>query len=32
VDDGGIEATYVDGFLKIVLPKKPARKVPIVES
>jgi HSP20 family protein len=32
VDDEGVEATYVDGFLKIALPKKPVRKVPIVES
>jgi len=31
VDEGDIEAVYADGFLKVVLPKRPARKVPIVE-
>ncbi|UCC64510.1 MAG: Hsp20/alpha crystallin family protein [Anaerolineae bacterium] len=30
VNDGGVEATYEDGFLRIVLPKRPVRKVPVV--
>lgn len=29
VDDGDIEAIYSDGFLKVVLPKKPPQKVPV---
>ncbi len=31
VDDGDIEAAYSDGFLKVVLPKRPVQKVPVVE-
>lgn len=31
VDEGGVEATYADGFLRIMLPKRSARKVPVVE-
>lgn len=31
VDQEGIEATYTDGFLKIVLPKEPVHKVPVVQ-
>lgn len=31
VDEGDIEAVYSDGFLKVVLPKRPIRKVPVVE-
>jgi HSP20 family protein len=32
VDQDGIEATYADGFLKIVLPKKPVKKVSVVQA
>lgn len=31
VDDTGVEATYVDGFLSIVLPKRPTQKVSVIE-
>lgn len=31
VDEGDVEAVYADGFLKVVLPKRPAQKVLIVE-
>jgi HSP20 family protein len=31
VDREGIEATYTDGLLKIVLPKEPVHKVPVVQ-
>jgi len=31
VDEGDIEAVYSDGFLKVVLPKRPIQKVPVVE-
>jgi len=31
VDEGGVEATYADGFLRIMLSKGPVRKVPVVE-
>jgi HSP20 family protein len=31
VDDAGVEATYADGFLRVVLPKRPTQKVPVVE-
>jgi HSP20 family protein len=31
VDDGDTEAVYSDGFLKVVLPKRPIQKVPVVE-
>ena len=32
VDEDGIEAIYADGFLKIVLPKRSIRKVPVIEA
>jgi len=31
VDEGDIEAVYSDGFLRIVLPKRPIQKVRVVE-
>lgn len=30
IDRENIEATYAEGFLRILLPKKPAQKVPVV--
>jgi HSP20 family protein len=30
IDRQNVEATYADGFLRIVLPKKAAQKVPVV--
>jgi HSP20 family protein len=32
VEESGIEATYEGGFLKVVLPKARARKVPVLAS
>jgi HSP20 family protein len=31
VDDGDVEAVYSDGFLRVVLLKRPVQKVPVVE-
>jgi HSP20 family protein len=31
VDESGVEATYADGFLRIMLPKRSVRKVSVVE-
>ena len=31
VDESGIEATYVDGFLRIVFPKRRARQIDVQE-
>jgi HSP20 family protein len=32
VDDSQVEAVYEDGFLRILLPMSPVRKVPVVEA
>lgn len=32
VDESGIEASYADGFLRVVLPKATPRRIPISES
>jgi HSP20 family protein len=32
IDEEGIEATYQDGFLNVVLPKAKARQVPVINS
>jgi len=31
VDDRRVEAVYEDGFLRVVLPKRPAQRVPVTE-
>lgn len=32
IDDDDVEATYDDGFLKVILPKARSRKIRVVES
>lgn len=32
IEEDGVEATYQEGFLSVLLPKAPARRVPVVDA